>query len=127
MNSDEERERFRQNERLRQMRRKSDRDRDKWAADNSLRESHASTDPVPWLLGRRSPYYSAGPRWFDHGTRWTRDGKPYCLVGQPYGLHVEDLRELLALVDDHGLDVTVDHRPDWYYPGHVIGVVVKKP
>jgi hypothetical protein len=82
---------------------------------------------VPWLLGRRSPCTYTRPPWFDHGTRWTRDGKPYCLVGQPYGLSADNLRELLALVDDHGLHVGVDNRPDWHYPGHLLSVVVRTP
>ena len=99
--------------------------RDEWAAGEGLRQSHATTDPVRWLLGGRSPNYSAPPRWMDHGTRWTRDGKPYCLVGQPYQLLDDDLEELARLAE-LGLDVSVATYPAWHYPGHVLSVVVTR-
>lgn len=103
-----------------------DRARDEWAAGEGVRKSDANTDPIPWLLGRRSPSYSAPAGWFDHGTRWTRDGRPYCLVGQPYQLLADDLRELLDLQLEHGLDVSVATWPAWHYPGRVLSVIVTR-
>jgi len=103
--------------------RERERLRDLWAARCGLRPSSARTDPIPWLLGRRSPCYSAPAQWFDHGTRWVKDGRPACLVGQPYQLHVDDLRELADL-EQLGLQVTVATSPAWHYPGSVLGVVV---
>ena len=106
-----------------------DRLREEWAACEGLRQSFASSDPVPWLLGKRTPYSGTthvGWGWFDHGTRWTQGGKPYCLVGQPYQLNGDDLRELLALEVEHGLDVIVSTSPAWHYPGAVLSVIVKR-
>jgi hypothetical protein len=111
---------------LRLDRRRAERERDEWAAQRGLKESHASTDPVPWLLGKRTREgYGRRPSWMDHGTRWTRDGKPYCLVGQPYDLSTEDMRELIQLEDEHGLRVSLSSDPCWHYPGEVLGVVVR--
>ena len=118
--------------RLRQRRAAIERDRlrDEWAGRGGLRQSHTCrTDPVPWLLGKRTPYSGTTPNgwgWFDHGTRWTQGGKPYCLVGQPYQLNGDDLRELLALEVEHGLDVVVSTSPAWHYPGGVLSVIVKR-
>lgn len=103
---------------------------EEWAAREGLRQSHAyRTDPVPWLLGKRTPYSGAtsvGWGWFDHGTRWTRDGRPCCLVGQPYQLHAYDLRELLHLELELGLGVVVSTYPAWHNPGEVLSVIVMR-
>jgi hypothetical protein len=63
--------------------------------------------------------------WYDHGTRWTRDGRPYCLVGQPYGLSDDEVGKLAAL-RQQGLQVSIDTRPSWHYPGSVLTVVVTR-
>lgn len=101
-----------------------------WAAREGLRQSHASSQPIPWLLGRRTPWSDTTPPgwwgWFDHGTRWTRDGRPYCLVGQPYQLHADDLQELLALHTERALDITISTHPAWHCPGGVLSVLVTR-
>lgn len=51
----------------------------------------------------------------DHVTGWTRDGKPAVLICQPYGLHVDDIRQLADLHQEHGLKIRIDGT-GWY--GH---------
>jgi hypothetical protein len=96
-----------------------------WAAQHGLSRSHATSDPVAWLLGRRTRTFTT-PQWFDHGTRWTRHGEPYCLLGQPYQLDGDDLRELANIESALGLAVCISPFPARHRPGDVLSVIVTR-
>jgi hypothetical protein len=105
-----------------------DRRREEWAASEGLRESHATTEAVAWLLGKRGPRSTGRAGWFNHGTMWTKGGEPCHLLGQPYCLRGCDLLEL-ARIMEMGLDVHVSTHPRsaWHMPGYVLAVHVTRP
>lgn len=92
-----------------------------YAESEGILESRASGDAVQWLLGRPHRGLRPRPRWFDHGTRWKKNGKPFCLVGQPYGLAQDEIVELAELRSE-GIEVMIDVKPAWHWPGEVLSI-----
>ena len=74
------------------------------------------------LTGRRAVRDPVSFAWIDHRSLWLKDGKPYSFVTQPYGLSLNDLKQIVAYCEEHGLDVFVDAGLSWHYPGTTVAV-----
>lgn len=92
-----------------------------WIKRHGLEQSDGS---IHWLelLGRRPGGEEQLLRLpgDDHVSLWLKGGKPDVYVSQPYALGVDTLREMARMADDHGLDVHVDAKSSWWFPGHTL-------
>lgn len=99
----------------------SDLRKDAWVKGHSLKPTDGS---VFWseLLGKRPSREEELSRLpgDDHVTLWLKDGKPDVYVSQPYALGLDTLREMAQMADKHGLDVHVDAKSSWWFPGYTL-------
>ncbi len=96
-----------------------------------LRESTSCC--IKWLLGRRCYYHGGGndrhacePPATDHASLWNKNGKPEMFVSQPYGISWRQLRAIVAFCEAHGLEVSIDARGSWHFPGRTLRVTYRK-
>lgn len=64
--------------------------------------------------------YTRGTWWIDHSDI---DGDTF--IAEPYNLGASELKAIIALVEDHDLDVAVSGR-SWWYPGETLRITLKK-
>lgn len=81
------------------------------------------------LVGKRRPTVTTRNDLLpadDHFTLWLKDGRPEVYVSQPYDLSLDDLRQIVAACDQHGLTVSITTWPAWHFPSRVMQVEYRR-
>jgi hypothetical protein len=65
------------------------------------------------------------PAWADHDEMFSHDGQ-HVFVAQPYRMNLGEVRDLVRICDELGLDADVSAFPSWHFPGRTLAVVLRK-
>lgn len=62
----------------------------------------------------------------DHCSEWEQDGKTKMIISQPYYLAYSELKATIDFCEKHGLEVMIDAKSSWHFPGTTISVQFRR-